>query len=224
MLDGVMTANSTERVVIRNNTIYDRAHGLIMPVPAGWVATAAPGSLFGMQPRGRANSYFVAQELEGQQLQGYNVQDAVRTRLQQMGLQYVGSRQASARSGERFPVDAWVGQTQSGQVGVETTQFPHGDHVAVFMFVAPNLNRSNSPLGQVLQQATFDPGRARSVQPPRIQIGTVRSGESWADLARRATGNAGDAEAVANLNGFDLATAPSSGMVVKLPEEVIREE
>jgi predicted Zn-dependent protease len=65
--------------------------------------------------------------------------------------------------------------------------------------------------------------RARSVAPPRIHVGTVRRGESWSDLARRSTGNTGDAEAVANLNGFDLKTAPQTGMSVKLPEAVVRD-
>ena len=223
LLDGVITGNSTENIVIRGNTVYDRAHGMVVNVPAGWRATTAPGVLFAMEPEGRrANMSFVAQEVESRQLQGMNVQNAVRNRLQQMGLQYVGARQARARSGEQFAVDAWLGQTQSGQVGVETTQFPHGDHVAVFMFVAPNLSRSQSPLGDVLARASFDPQQARSVAPPRMEVATVRSGESWADLARRATGNPNDAEIVANINGFDLNTRPAAGMVVKLPQDVVR--
>jgi hypothetical protein len=53
--------------------------------------------------------------------------------------------------------------------------------------------------------------------------GLALDGQSWSELARRATGNANDAEAVANLNGFDLRTAPTAGMLVKLPEEVVRD-
>ena len=55
-----------------------------------------------------------------------------------------------------------------------------------------------------------------------MKIGTVRRGESWADIARRATGNPNDAEAVANINGFDLRDAPQAGLVVKLPSDVVR--
>ena len=223
-LDGIIVANSTERTVIRGQTIYDRGHGMILEAPAGWVPTTGEGLLFTMIPKQRpAQAAFQAQEVENKQLQGYNAQDAVRNQLQKMGLQFVGTRQATMRSGQNFPIDAWTGQTQSGQVGVETTQFPHGDHVAVFMFLAPNLSRSQSPLGDILSKAVVDPQRARAVEPPRMRIGTARSGESWADLARRATGNPGDAENIANINGFDLKTAPRSGMVVKLPQEVIRE-
>jgi hypothetical protein len=145
-------------------------------------------------------------------------------RLQQMGLQYAGSREAAMASGERFPVDVWQGQTQGGVVGVETTQFQHGDHVAVFMFVSPNVTQRNSPLSQVMQSIERNPARVRSVNPPRLRVGEVRRGESWADVARRATGNANDAEEVANMNGYDLQTAPPAGLAVKLPEDVIDEE
>lgn len=224
LLDGVMTGNSTENVVIKEGTIYDRAHGLIIRAPAGWIPTVAPGMLFAMSPQNqRSQMSFLAQEVPTRELQGYNAQDAVRNRLQQMGLRYVGAREARAGTGERFPIDAWVGQTQSGQVGVETTQLLHGDHVAVFIFVAPSLSRTQSPLSEVLRDARIDPARARAVKPPRMRLGTVRSGESWADVARRATGNTRDAEAVANMNGFDVRTAPTAGLLVKLPEDVVPE-
>jgi predicted Zn-dependent protease len=224
LLDGAITANSTEHTVIRNNTIYDRDHGLVVRAPNGWVATTQPGVSFALTPqRDNGSSYFVAQEVDTRQLQGRNVQDAVRIRLEQMGLSYAGSREARLGSGERFPVDVWQGQTQAGVVGVETTQFPHGDHVMVMMFVSPGVNARNSPMSSILSQMEVRPSEARSVEPPRLRVGQVRRGESWADLARRATGNPGDAEIVANINGFDLNVQPEVGMMVKLPEEVVRD-
>ena len=224
MLDGIITGNSTEDVVVLEGTVYDRGHGLIVRAPSGWQATTAPGMLFAMEPnQDRTSLAFMAQEVEARELQGRNAQDAVRNRLQQIGLKYFGSREARAASGERFPIDVWVGNTQGGQVGVETTQFAHGDHVAVFLFIAPNLSRATSPLGEVIERASIDPARARSVDPPRLRIGNVRAGESWADIAQRATGNSRDAEAVANLNGFNLNQAPPTGMVIKLPEDVVPE-
>jgi predicted Zn-dependent protease len=224
LLDGVVTANSTRHTVIRNNTIYDRDHGFVLEVPRGWTASTQPGVLFALAPsNGNTSSYFVAQEVPANQLQGRNAQEAIRLRLQQMGLRYAGSREARAASGERFAVDVWQGQTESGVVGVETTQFVHGDHVAVMMFVSPNINARTSALGDLLTQTRIRPNEARAINPPRIRIGTVRNGETWSDLARRATGNAADAEAVANLNGFDLNTTPQAGILVKLPEEVARD-
>ncbi|HEX2121684.1 MAG TPA: hypothetical protein VHL59_08585, partial [Thermoanaerobaculia bacterium] len=223
---GIITANATEHMIRRNNTIYDRGHGMVIRVPQGWNATMQPGVLFAMSPRGRGaeSTYLVAQEIDLNQLQGRTVEDAVRMRLQQMGLSYAGAREARAATGERFTVDVWQGQTQAGRVGVETTQFRHGDHVAVFLFVSPNVSSRNSPLTEVLRNVDVSASRARSVDAPRMEIGTVRRGESWADIARRATGNANDAEEVANLNGFDLNTQPQAGMSVKLPQEVVQDE
>jgi len=224
LLDGVITANSTEHLVIRDNVIYDRDHGLVIHAPRGWTASAEPGVLFAMTPQGQRNSsYFVAQEVDTRELQGRNAQDAVRVRLEQMGLGYLGTRDARMASGERFAVDVWQGQTQNGRVAVETTQFPHGDHVAVLMFVSPSVSSRASPLGEMLSQTSIDRARVRSVDAPRIRIGTARAGESWMDIAQRATGNRGDAEAIANLNGFDLATSPQTGMAVKLPQEVAKD-
>lgn len=223
---GMMTGNSTERVVIRGGMVYDRTHGMILQAPAGWTATAAEGALFAMHPRGRQqqNLAFIAQEVGNQQLQGFDAQSAIRNQFQQMGLQYAGSRQIPMATGQRFTVDVWQGQTSYGPVGVETTQFPHGDHVAVFMFLSPNLSRSQSPLGDVLSHSVLDRERARSAQPARMQVVKVRSGESWAALARRATGKPGDAEEVANINGFDVSQPPAAGTPVKLPGEIAAEE
>jgi predicted Zn-dependent protease len=227
LVDGIITSNSTQRIVIKGNTVYDRAHGMILQVPQGWTAVTGSGALFAMQPRNAqqgTQAAFIAQEVDLKDLGTGDVQSGVRNRLQQMGLQYAGSRQINAASGDRFPVDVWTGQTEAGAVGVETTQFGHGDHVAVFMFLSPSLQRNASPLGEVLQRTTMDAARARSVEPPRIRLGTVRQGDSWNSLAQSATGNSRDAEAVANMNGFDLATTPRAGMLVKLPQEIAPEE
>jgi predicted Zn-dependent protease len=222
LLDGGVTGNSTQNIVIKDGVVYDRGHGLVVRAPAGWTATTAPGVLFAMQPSGsRDSSYFVVQEVDSKNLSGRNAQDAIRSRVQQMGLTFVGERSAQTGSGERFAVDVWQGQTRAGRVGVETTQFVHGDHVAVLMFVSPSINARNSPMASVLQQMQNNPSLARSVQAPRMRIGTVRRGESWQDLARRATGNPAHAEIVANMNGFDLTTPPAVGMMVKLPEDVV---
>jgi predicted Zn-dependent protease len=228
LTDNMMTGNSTSRVVIRGNTIYDRGHGMILQAPPGWNATASEGALFAMSPRGargqQQNQAFFAQEIDTRELQGYDVQSAMRNQFQQMGLQYAGSRPTSMASGQGFTIDVWAGQTSYGTVGVETTQFPHGDHVAVFMFLSPSLSRYQSPLGDVLSRAVIDRDAARRAQPARIRVMTARGGETWSELARQATGNPNDAETVAAINGFDVRESPRAGTLVKLPGEVVRDE
>jgi hypothetical protein len=87
------------------------------------------------------------------------------------------------------------------------------------MFVSPR----GGGLPVILEQMDVRPSEARSVQPPRMRIDTGLHGESWADLARRATGNTRDTKAIANLNGFDVDQPLTLGMTAKLPEEVATE-
>ena len=224
MTDGIMTGNSTERVTIRGGTIFDREHGLIMQAPQGWVPTTAEGMLFAMTPRGQQqNAAFMMQEVADQDLQGMNAQDAVRNNFQQMGLQYAGSRQAAVGTGQQFVIDDWMGQTQSGPVAVESTQFPHADHVAVMIFLTSAANRYASPLTNLLERSTINLQQARSAQPARIRVETTRGGDTWQELARRATGNPNDAEEIANINGFDARDVVPPGTLVKLPAEVVHE-
>lgn len=227
LTENIIVGNSTQHIVIRGNTLYDKNHGLVIDAPNGWKAMTQPGLLFAMAPdtKRQSNVAFYAQEVSGQQLRGASVQDAIRSKLQQSGLQYVGSRQASAaRGGATFPIDVWSGQTQSGAVGVETTQFVHSDHAVVFMFLQPGVARNQSPLADILSRTFVDAARARSAEPPRMRLATVRSGDTWASLARAATGNANDAKAIANINGFDLNTPPPAGILAKLPQDVADEQ
>ncbi|HEY5610827.1 MAG TPA: M48 family metalloprotease [Thermoanaerobaculia bacterium] len=224
LLDGVITGNSTQHITIKDDTVYDRDHGIILAAPQGWVPTTAPGAFFVMHPKEKANTYFVAQEAEAAELgRTTNAQDAVRQRFQQMGLQYLSSGTVTTRSGERFVIDQWAAQTQQGAVSVETTQFAHGDHVAVLIFVTPSRRRGESPLGAMVERMLVDRNRARAATPPRLKVASSRRGDTWSALAQRATGNTRDAETIANINGFAVNDAVPVGILVKLPEEVPEE-
>lgn len=226
-LDGMITGNSTLETTIRDNVVYQRRYGIIAPVPQGWVARAGTGDLFVMAPPKARNTAFIAQEMPLEKLARYgrNVQDAVRAGLQQMGLRYQTSYASQPRTGERFVVDLWAGRTSSGTVAVETTQFAEGDNAVVFLMLSPRLSRTQTPMTTLLSQISFDRARARSVEPARMDVGTVRAtDDSWTDISARATGSTAFAEEVAEINGFDVANPPPRGLAVKLPAAVVPDE
>jgi predicted Zn-dependent protease len=220
-LDGVITSDSTMQTTVRNNTIYNRRYGIILTAPPGWDARAEPGTVFVLAPkRSQTGEAFFAQEVPLQKLQGYaNVQTAVRNQLQQMGLQYAQTGSAQTASGQRFNIDVWTGNTQSGQVIVQSTQFTDASNAVVFMQMSP-ANRRGSDLAAILQTMQIDRARARSAEPPRLRIETTRAGDTWQELARRATGNTNDAAEIAKMNGFDYPSNVPAGIAVKLPEQV----
>jgi predicted Zn-dependent protease len=222
-LANMITGRSTMQTTVRGNTIYQRKTGIIATAPQGWIATTEPGKLFVMVPRGGRGEGFIAQDLPTQRLPNYqNVQVAIRSQLQNMGLRYVTSGQAESATGERFNVDLWQGRTSRGSVAVESTQFIAGESAIVFLEVGP-ATRRRTDLVSIVRTMRFDRDRARSAEPPRIRVERARRGDTWQDIARRATGNPAHAETVAKINGFDFPSTPPPDLLLKLPEDVIEE-
>jgi predicted Zn-dependent protease len=219
-LDGIVTGNSTLRTVIRANAVYDRTNGIIMPVPSGWEAAAQPGTIFVMTSKDAKGAGLIVQEVPLAQISGTSLSDAVRRNLSEKGLRYLGSRNASTRTGERFTVDVWTGQTQQGSVGVESTQVTAGNQAIIMMFVAPGASGDKSPLSNAIASMRVDRAEAKKAEPPRMRVSTLRGGDSWSAVASKATGNPNDAEAVAAINGFDVRTPLPQGTLVKLPQQI----
>jgi predicted Zn-dependent protease len=224
-LDGVITGASTEITTVRNNTIYNRPYGIIATAPPGWLATTQPGAVFAFTTPGKSMEGLTVQEVPVKALQGQgysNAQGAIRTQLQNMGLRYVTSGAANTASGQRFDIDIWTGQTNSGTVAVESTQLVEGENVLVFLQIGPANNNRRADLVSMLRGMQFDRARARSVEPPRMRVGTSRAGDTWEEIARRSTGHVEDAKTIAAMNGFDYPSAVPAGITLKLPEEVIK--
>lgn len=219
-LDGIVTGKSTLQTVVRENAVYDRKHGMIVPVPAGWEASAQPGTIFVMTSEKAKGAGLIVQEVPLAQIRGTSLSDAVRRNLSEKGLRFVGSSNASTRTGERFTVDVWTGQTQSGPVGVESTQITAGNQAIIMMFIAPGMSGNDSPLGSTIASMRVDRAEARRAEPPRMRVSTLRGFDSWSEVASKATGNPRDAEVVAAINGFDLRTPLPQGTLVKLPQQI----
>ena len=226
-LQGMIVGDSTMQTTITDNTIFQRRYGMIVPIPRGWTNVVSPGALFALAPEGdKDGSALIAQDLPLQKLQGASsVQNGVRSLLQQMGLQFVNSSNSSTSTGERLPIDLWRGQTNSGVVAVETTQFSEGDHAVVLMQITPgNRYERQGMLGGILSTVRFDRARARAAEPPRMKVGTAGSADSWREVAVQATGNPADAPQIAHINGFDTNVAVPRSALIKLPQDVVAGE
>ncbi|MEO8217169.1 MAG: M48 family metallopeptidase [Acidobacteriota bacterium] len=226
-LQGIIVGDSTMQTTIRDDVIYQRRYGMIVPIPRGWTTVVSPGALFALTPESsKDGSALIAQDIPLKKLQGaVSAQSGVRTLLQQMGLQFVNSSSASSRTGEKFPIDLWRGQTNSGVVAVETTQFTEADHAVVLMQITPaSKYTSQGVLGGLLATVRFDRAQARAAEPPRMKTGTGGSAVTWSEIAVRSTGNPADAPQIAHINGFDTNSAVPQSMTLKLPEDVVAGE
>lgn len=220
LLDGVIVGDSTQEVVVRDNTVFHKSLGIVAPVPPGWNVAVGSGAVFQMVDTRHQNNAFIMQELEARRLQGRNAQDAVRRLLSANGFRYVASTQGALRSGERLAVDLWSAGRGQQQVAVETAQFAAGDKVVVLLRVSPGVGSNRSPLVSTLNSIAYDPGRARSAQPERMAVRSSNGISTWQEAARAATGNPADAEVIAIMNGFDPGSRVPQGVMLKLPADL----
>lgn len=218
-LNGVIVGDSTQQVVVRDNTIFHKRTGLIAQIPSGWRTSVGAGSVFAMVDPSRPNNAFIVQDLDARQLRGTSAQDAVRRLLSQNGLRYVASTRANLRSGEALPVDLWSAGNAQQQVAVETAQFMAGDRVMVLLRISPSV-QGTSPLSSMLGNVVVDPQRARNAQPERMNVATSSGITTWTEAARRATGNPGDSDMLAIMNGFDPGSRVPANTMLKLPPEL----
>lgn len=225
-LEGMITGKSTQSVVIKNNTIYEKKHGIVLPFPSAYEGVAGMGGVFQIVPenRGSAGSAVYVDAVPLELIKTRDVRGALRQNFQQMGLKYVSSYEARAKDGTRFPIDLWAGRTQSGTVAVETAYWIDGNEVVVFTEVSPSVQRGQSHLANTFAMLEINPSTARRADPPRLRVGQASSRQTWQDLARSATGDPGDASELAAINGFDATTPVPSGLTVKLPQQIIERD
>lgn len=204
-LDGMVTGNSTATTRIRDGVVYNRTYGLVAPAPRGWRAAIESGSLFAFHREGESGEVIYAQAIED----AANARQEIREELEKAGLTRVDSNEG---------IDYWRGESDGTKFYAQTAHRRSGDGAVAFLLVAAN---DDSPaLGQLLERVETGSERAYRMKPPRLRVVTSRRGDTWSELARRATGNAEDAAAIANLNGFDFPSEVPVGILLKIPEEV----
>ncbi len=222
-LEGMITGKSTQSVVIKDNTIFEKKHGIVLPFPSGYTGVSGFGGLFQVVPEANssAGSAVYVDAIPLELIKTRDVRGALRQNFQEMGLQYVNSYEARSKDGTRFPIDLWAGKTQSGTVAVETAYWIDGNEVVVFQEISPSVRQGQSNLANTFSMLEINPGAARRADPPRLQVGQASSRDSWQGLARTATGDASDARELAAINGFDADTQVPAGIIVKLPQQII---
>ena len=225
-LEGMITGKSTMGVVIKNNTVYEKEHGIVLSYPEGYMAVSGFGGLFQIVPdeNSRVQNAVYVDAIPLERIQTRDVQGALRRQFQEMGLNYQTSYQARTRDGSRIPIDLWAGRTQSGTIAVETAHWIDDQKVVVFTEISPSASPNRSPLANTFSIIEIDPLQARRAEPPRLLVGQASRGANWSDLARRATGDPGQAAELAAINGFDANTPVPAGLAVKLPQQIVERD
>jgi predicted Zn-dependent protease len=131
--------------------------------------------------------------------------------------------------GERAQInglDAFVGTYQGnmqglGNTGVLAAHVVQGNRVYLLAGIAPasQFNAAQQPMAQSIRSfRQLSASEAASIKPNRIDVYTVRSGDTWASIAER-SGGVVKPQTLAIMNNYEPNQAPRSGDRIRIVVE-----
>ena len=154
-----------------------------------------------------------------EQLQGRNLEDAAVAAMQKRGLQLVNGQRTRINGLDAF-VGTYQGQMQNGgTVGVRGAHIVHGDRVFLIVGLAPANTFSNAVQqfdGSIRTFRAISGSEAANVRPNRVDLYTVRGGDTWESIAKSRSRGAITASMVAIMNGHDPGTSPRPGERIRI--------
>ena len=215
-VDGIVYGDSPEQGVVRGNNFLHSDLRFALAFPQGWDVQNSAQQVLAKAPN--AEAYVLLQLVP--QAQGTLQQVAVGS------MQNAGFRPVEGDSARVNGLDAFVGTYQGNMQGLGNTvvraaHIAHERNVFLVAGLAPRevFNDYANALSRSVE--SFRPlsrQEAANIRPNRLDLYTVRSGDSWQEIAARFGNNLKPAT-LAIMNGFDPAQAPPPGTRVKVVVE-----
>jgi predicted Zn-dependent protease len=219
-IDGLMYGDDPSEGVVRGNAFLHADLRFALRFPEGWEVVNAPQQVVANEP---GTNNYVVMDL---------VQDAGSARsladIAQRSMQGAGFRSVAQGGSTRFNgLDAWVGTYQGqlqniGPVVARVAVILHERNVYRLIGFAPKEAFSRVEPAIADAQASFRPlsrEEARDIRPNRVDLYTVRPGDTWQSIAQRAGRDNVRPATLAILNGFPPEEQPRAGDRVKIVVE-----
>jgi predicted Zn-dependent protease len=214
-IDGMIFGDSPRQGFVRGSRFLHPELRFAVHFPEGWQVRNSPQQVVA-QPAEQQNQAMVLQIVS--KATG-SVEQVARASMANAGFQHV-----SGQRGQLNGLDAYVGLYQGamqglGNAGIQAAHIVHGGTVYVLAGMAPANQFSAA-------QRNFDPAirsfrplsaaEAAKLRPSRIDLYTVRSGDTWDSLARRAGEEELRASTLAIMNNYEPNQPPKAGDRIKI--------
>jgi predicted Zn-dependent protease len=213
-IDGLVYGDSPEQGVVRGSRFLHGALRFALQFPEGWEVQNAPAQVSAKAPN--ENAYMVLQLV--QQPRGTLEETAVGS-MQSAGLRHLeGDRQQI--NGLPAYVGTYQGNAEGvGSVVVRAAHIEHERRVYLFAGMAPQnvFTRFDSAITRSL--GSFRPlsrEEAAQIRPNRIDLYTVRSGDTWESIAQRASEANVTPATLAIMNHYPVTEQPRPGDRIKI--------
>jgi predicted Zn-dependent protease len=213
-VDGLIFGDNPEEGIVRGNEFLHSDLRFALTFPRGWDVQNSPQQVAAKAPDADA---FVLLQLVPKP-QGSIEQIAV------SGMQNAGFRPVNGARTQVNGLDAFVGTYQGNMQGigssiVRAAHIVHEKNVFLIAGIAPQqiFQRAEEQLNQAV--GSFRPlsrQEAAAIQPNRVDLYTVRQGDTWESIASRATDGTIKPTTLAIMNHYDPEQRPPAGARIKI--------
>ena len=212
-IDGIVFGDSPRQGIVRNNQFLHPELRLGLTFPQGWEVQNTPQQVVAKAPD--REQYLLLQLIP-------NAQGSLQ-QIAQGSMVNAGFRPIDGERTQINGLDAFVGTYQGnmeglGNTGTLAAHIVMGNSVYLFAGLAP-ANQFNSAQNQFLSSIRsfrqLSQQEASNIRPSRIDLYTVRSGETWQSIASRGGGLV-KPETLAIMNNYDPGQPPRAGDQIRI--------
>jgi predicted Zn-dependent protease len=214
-IDGIVFGDSPKQGFVRGNRFLHPELRFAVSFPEQWQVRNSPQQVTA-QPEGQQNQAMILQIVS--KATG-SVEQVARASMANAGFRHLDGQR-----GQLNGLDAYVGVYQGnlqglGNAGVQAAHIVHGGTVYVLAGMAP-ANQFNAAQRQfdtaVRSFRPLSAAEAENLRPSRVDLYTVRSGDTWESLAKRAGEEDLRASTLAIMNNYEPNQPPRAGDRIKI--------
>ena len=213
-IDGIIFGDNPEQGIVRGTSFLHPVLRFRVDYPQGWQIQNSPQQVVAKAPN--ADVFMVLQLV--QKPQGNNVRDVALASMQGAGFQPVDGQRTTINGLDAF-IGVYQGQIEGlGAVASRAAHIASGDRIyMVAGLVSPQIfDQADAAFVQTIRSfRTLSAAEAEGIHPNRIDLYTVREGDTWQSIAQR-SGGAVDAQTLAVMNSSQSGSQPVPGARVKI--------
>jgi predicted Zn-dependent protease len=213
-IDGIIYGDNPEQGIVRGTSFLHPPLRFRIDFPNGWDIQNSPEQV--IAKASGADVYMLLEQV--QMPRGNGIENIARAQMQNAGFRITsGSRQ------QINGLDAFIGLYQGsleglGNVTMRAAHIVHNGNVyLVAGFSAPNVFEplDNAILASIRSFRPLTAAEAEAIHPNRVDIYTVRQGDSWQSIAER-SGGVIKPSTLAVMNGAEPNSQPVVGKRIKI--------
>ena len=213
-VDGIIFGDNPEQGLVRGSSFLHPALRFRIDYPQGWQIQNSPQQVAAKAPN--ADVFLILQLIE--KPQGANLQEVALASMQGAGFRAVDGQRTSINGLDAF-VGVYQGQMEGlGAVASRAAHIAHNNQVYLLAGLVPAqaFGQADAAFAQTIR--SFRPmtaAEAENIHPNRVDVYTVRQGDTWQSIAER-SGGVVDANTLAVMNNLQTGAQPQPGARIKI--------